>query len=165
MVMIQSLEKGLDKEIRSFFKKHKSELNVDVRVSDLTFEYFLEQKLLIIFTINKGLPYEIFELIQELCEFEDEEWAHMLDISTKSLSRYKDARKYPKRAHSEKIIEVAEVVLFGVEVFGNIGKLRSWLQRPNFVLGGEAPMQLLSDSYGKELVMEELVRIEYGLFA
>jgi putative toxin-antitoxin system antitoxin component (TIGR02293 family) len=76
--------------------------------------------------------------------------------NTKTLNRYKQL---------EKIIEMAEVTDVGLDVFGNIEKFRLWLATPNFALGNRKPIELLQDSNGKELVIGELTRINYGILA
>ena len=65
--------------------------------------------------------------------------------------------------HSEKIIEIAEVTKIGLDVFGNLEKLKLWLNTPNFALGNLKPIELLNDSYGKEMVIGELTRINHGI--
>jgi uncharacterized protein (DUF2384 family) len=40
-----------------------------------------------------------------------------------------------------------------------------WLETPNFALGNQKPFELLKDSYGKEMVMGELTRIDHGILA
>jgi uncharacterized protein (DUF2384 family) len=37
------------------------------------------------------------------------------------------------------------------------------LETPSYALGGMKPMDMLRDSYGKELVMGELTRINHGI--
>jgi len=68
-----------------------------------------------------------------------------------------------KSIHSEKIIEVAEVTKIGLDVFGNMDKFKLWLNTPNFALGRLKPIDLLKDSYGKELVISELISINHGI--
>ena len=70
-----------------------------------------------------------------------------------------------KGTQSEKIIEVAEVTNVGLDVFGDMEKCELWLDTPNFSLGNLKPLELLSDSYGKEMVISELTRINYGILA
>jgi putative toxin-antitoxin system antitoxin component (TIGR02293 family) len=53
----------------------------------------------------------------------------------------------------------------GMEVFGNMEKFRLWLETPSYALGTMRPVELLRDSYGKEMVMGELTRINYGILA
>jgi putative toxin-antitoxin system antitoxin component (TIGR02293 family) len=88
-----------------------------------------------------------------------------LDISTKPLHRYKKSLKHFKPSHSEKIIEMAEVTQLGLDVFGNMDKLKLWLETPSYALGNLKPMELLKDSYGKDMVIGELTRINYGILA
>ena len=99
----------------------------------------------------------------EVSPFNEIYWADLLDISTKSLHRYKKSLKHFKPSHSEKIIEMAEVTQLGMEVFGETEKFRLWLETPNYALGNLKPMELLKDSYGKDMVTGELTRINYGI--
>ena len=69
-----------------------------------------------------------------------------------------------KRIHSEKIIEMAEVTKIGLDVFGDMEKLKGWLNTPNYALGKMKPIELITDSYGKELVIAEMTRIDQGIF-
>ena len=65
----------------------------------------------------------------------------------------------------KKIIELAEVTNYGKEVFDSTEQFYLWLNTPSYALGNLKPTELLKDSYGKELVMGELNRIEQGIFA
>lgn len=134
--------------------------------ASLSFLDFFHDKLLIIKSIKAGLPFAIFSQIQSFVNFSDSEWADFLDISLKSLQRYREDKEFRfKSIHSEKILEIAEVTQFGISVFGSFAKFQSWLQYPSYALGGYKPIDLISDSYGKELVMAELNAIEYGIFS
>ncbi len=57
----------------------------------------------------------------------------------------------------------AEVTNLGVEVFGDMEKFKLWLNTPNLSLGNLKPVELLNDTNGKELVISELTRINYGI--
>lgn len=157
---IEKIEGMLDKEIASFFKTSK----ISTRNKQVTYEKFLEDKMLIIFAIRTGIPYSLFDLIQHYTPFSENDWANFLDISTKSLHRYKTSPEHHfKPIHSEKIIEMAEVTKVGLDVFGNIEKLKLWLNTPSYALGKLKPIELLKDSYGKEMVISELHRINHGI--
>jgi putative toxin-antitoxin system antitoxin component (TIGR02293 family) len=160
MKTIVKIEEKLDKEIASFFRTSK----INVRSKQVTYEKFLEDKMLIIVAIRKGIPYSLFDLIQNYTPFSENDWANFLDISTKSLQRYRSSPDHHfKPIHSEKIIEMAEVTKVGLDVFGNMEKLKLWLNTPNYALGKLKPKELLKDSYGKEMVMSELNRINHGI--
>ena len=115
--------------------------------------------------IKKGITYSLFEEIQKLSSLTSKDWADILNISLRSLQRYKDQKQLFKPIQSEKILELGEIFILGNEVFGDPGKFKLWLDTPNFALGGVVPSTLLSDSYGQELLVNELTRINYGIFA
>jgi len=103
-------------------------------------------------------------LIQNTTPFSESDWAMILDISTKSLQRYKQSDRNFKPLQSEKIIEIAEVTEFGLDVLGDANKFKLWLYTPNFALGNHKPIELLKNSYGKDMVLGELTRINHGIF-
>lgn len=159
------IEEKLNKEISSFLSQSGIQKFQFEDENKVTFSDFLSNKMLIISAIRTGIPYSLFDLIQHLTPFTESDWADFLDISTKSLQRYKiSGEHYFKSIHSEKIIEMAEVTQIGMEVFGDVEKLKLWLNTPNFALGNLKPVELLKDSYGKEMVITELTRINYGIF-
>lgn len=154
----------LDKEITSFYKESMVKEYAFEYKKKVTYQDFLTNKMMIIAAIRTGIPYSLFDVIQDYTPFTENDWAHFLGISTKSLQRYKAASTHHfKPIHSEKIIEMAEVTSVGIEVFGDMEKLRLWLNTPNYALGKMKPVELLQDSYGKELVMSELIRINHGI--
>lgn len=160
-----TLTTRLDKEISSIVRRSNFDKTFLSAKKDITYSDFLTNKMLMIFVIREGVPYSLFNLIQHFTPFSDDNWAEFLDISTKSLHRYKQHSKSFKSIHSEKIIEMAEVTNVGLDVFGDMEKFKLWLETPNFSLGNLKPIELLKDSYGKELVVSELTRINYGILA
>lgn len=154
-----NIEKKLNAEVNQFFRQFDKKRSVGYRE-------MLGDKMLIISAIQAGMPYSLFDLIQLNFPFSDKDWAGFLDISTKSLQRYQSQPEYHfQSSQTEKIIEIAEVTEYGIDVFGDVEKFRHWLNTPNFALGSMVPLELLRNSYGKELVLAELTRINYGIFA
>jgi len=158
-----NIEQKLNKEISTLFKPSSENKRSGSVKNSLTYSEFLSDKMLIISLINTGVPYSLFDLIKNVTPFSEGDWANFLGISTKSLHRHKQDSKQFKPLQSEKIIEMAEVTHVGKEIFGDMEKFRLWLDTPNFSLGNMKPMELLKDSYGKELVVSELTRINYGI--
>ncbi|MBX2951093.1 MAG: DUF2384 domain-containing protein [Leadbetterella sp.] len=152
------IEDKLDKEISVVLERAEV-----YERAEISFKDFLQNKMLIMMVIRVGVPYSLFEKVQLFAPFSEEEWADLLDLSTRSLQRYKVADKSFGPLQSEKIIEMAEVTQTGLEVFGDMEKFKLWLETPNYALSGK-PVELLKDSYGKELVISELTRINYGIF-
>ena len=62
---IEKIEGKLDKEIDSFIRTSK----INVSSKQVTYEKFLEDKMLIVVAIRKGIPYSLFDLIQKYTPF------------------------------------------------------------------------------------------------
>lgn len=132
---------------------------------DITFKDILSDKLLITRVIRNCIPYSLFSKIAKNTSFSISDWASFLDLSVKSLQRYKTIKNYSfKPIHSEKIIELYEVTLLGKEAFDTLEQFNIWLNTPNFSLGKIKPKELLKDSYGKELIVEKLYNMDQGIF-
>ena len=172
VVVKTNIENRLNKEIANLLKIYtvqaapsSASKALNEPAHNFTYADFLSDKMLIIKAIGLGVPYSLFELIKEYTSFNENDWASILDVSTKTLQRYKLSNAHFKALQSQKIIEMSEVTKLGIDVFGSIDTLKLWLETPNFALGNVKPKDLLKDSYGKELVMAELSRIEFGIFA
>ena len=133
--------------------------------NSLSISNILGNKLMLHELIREGIPYSLFNVISKLAPFNIDVWANLLNVSTKSLQRYKESNATFKPIHSEKIIEMAEVTSRGISVFGDVEKFNDWLNTPSFALGGKQPFDLLGNSYGKDLVMAELSAIDHGIFS
>lgn len=150
-----------EEAIQFYLKK-----TLDISQVGSSIEQFFHDKLLVSRVIQKGLSFTFFEKIQTLLSFTESDWADYLNISQKTLQRHKKAEGFVfKSIHSEKILEMVELVNRGESVFGSSEKFSLWLHTPSLAIGGKKPLDLLKDSYGKALVMEELNRIEHGIFA
>lgn len=156
----------LDKAIKVYVSKVERESGYKLINKNISYNDFLKNKMLLVYAIREGVSFELFSLIKEVTPFNDEDWASFLGISTKSLQRGKAKDDYIfKPIQSEKIFELAEVTSLGLEVFENQSTFYTWLKTPSFALGNLMPIELLKDSYGKEMVVNELYKIDYGIFS
>lgn len=156
---------AIDKAFKIYIKKiDKSNLDHGT-TKNMSYSDFFDNKMLIIKAIREGLPYKLFNKIKDITPFSEDDWAEYLNLSKKTLQRHqKDANYLFKPIHTEKIIELAEVTHYGKAVFDSTEQFYLWLNTPSFALGKLKPSELLKDSYGKELVMAELNRIDQGIF-
>ena len=161
---LTNIEQKLDKEIAHIIQHSNIDKKFISSKKIVTYSDFLADKLLIILVIKEGISYSFFNLIQDYTPFSETDWAGFLDISTKSLQRYKQSSKNFKPSQSEKIIEMAEVTSIGLDVFGDMEKFKMWIDTPSYALGNLKPIELLKNSYGKEMVINELTRINHGIF-
>ena len=158
--------KSLNEAIKSYVKVLDKSSGNKRRKANFNYSDFFENKMLIIQSIRNGISYDLYSNFKEVAPFSESEWAKYLNLSLKSLQRYKNEVAFLFRPiHSEKIIELAEVYLFGKDVFDSNEQFNTWLNTPSYALGNLKPSDLLQDSYGKELVMDELNRIDQGIFA
>ncbi len=164
-VVANDIETDLDREVLKIVKKASAASKFGLREKEIRVTDFFSDKMLMILVIREGVTYSLFNRIQHFTPFTDDNWADFLDISLKSLQRYRQTRKTFKSIQSEKIIEIAEVSKAGIEVFGDAQKFSNWLDTPCFSLGGIKPIDLLKDSYGKDIVLGELTRINHGILA
>lgn len=154
----------IDQEITSFLSEPHV-MYYQAKPKNISYLEFLDDKMMIISAIRAGIPYSLFDVIQEQSPFTEADWADFLDISTKSLQRYKVASSHHfKSIHSEKIIEMAEVTKAGLDFFEDMEKLKLWLNTPNYGLASLKPIALLKDSYGKELVLTAISNMHNGIF-
>jgi len=154
-------EEVKEKKLEKAFISHVSKLSKEDY--DISMIDFLSNRLLMIKVIEEGIPFQLFDKIYELSPFPINYWSEVLHLSLKSLQRYRQSLRQFDPIHSEKIIEIAEVIETGKNVFGSNDKFKLWLETPNFALGKSRPMDLLKYSYGKEMVLTELGRIEHGI--
>lgn len=164
-VISQKMQTPLDREVRTIFHKIKRKHKIAVDSSTVTFSGLFENKMLITYLVREGVTYPLFHLIQANTPFSEKDWAEILDISLKSLTRYRQHETTFKLTQSAKIMEMAEVTELGVNLFGCLDRFRAWLGTPSFALGNIKPLELLRDSFGKEMIVGELTRIRYGILA
>lgn len=124
-----------------------------------------EDPMTVIGLIEAGIPYGLFEQIQRVLSFSEQEWAGFLELSTKSLQRYKAEANFRfKGFQAQRILEVTELMQAGYAFFGELSKLNHWLNTPAFVFDGRKPIELLHDSYGKSLLLATLHRMQHGIY-
>jgi putative toxin-antitoxin system antitoxin component (TIGR02293 family) len=117
-------------------------------------------------TIRQGLPKQALERLANALRVKVLDLEHILPVSRRTLQRYEqqDIECLPKEL-SDHMLQVAKVYARAVEVFEDEQRALEWLQAPIVALGGRIPMSLLDTSTGVDLVLTELGRIEYGVFA
>ena len=116
-------------------------------------------------TARMGIQFPEFMNIFSKCPFSMQEWSRFLHLSERSFQRYKKEKKTFDSIHSEKILEVALLYKRGLDVFGSKEKFDQWLASTNVALGNAKPKDFLDNTFGINLLKEELNRIAYGVLA
>ena len=128
------------------------------RVDDKGIYYFIN-------LVRKGINYSYFTNIANKSPFSLNEWSSFLHLSERTMQRYKKEEATFDVIHSERIIHLTLLFKYGIEVFGTKEKFKSWLETDILALGNIKPNQLLDNSFGIDLVKDELGRIEHGILA
>lgn len=123
------------------------------------------RSLLLIKLVREGIPFKEFKKIMDWSPFTNKEWAHFLNISTRTLERHKEDQKVFKQEQSEKIVSIYQLLQYGVAVFSDKQLLFKWLHIDTIVLGGVCPKDLLDTSIGIQMVRDALGRLEHGVLA
>lgn len=91
--------------------------------------------------------------------------ARFLRVSEKTLQRSRLAGKDLGPDAAEKILDLTDVLMLGLEIFGERGRFFGWLRTPGIWFHEEVPESLLFDSIGRHVVREALQRIDHGIWA
>ncbi|RYE24915.1 MAG: DUF2384 domain-containing protein [Sphingobacteriaceae bacterium] len=121
--------------------------------------------LFLIKAIREGINYSFFEDMLKYVPFSFLEWSRYLNLSERTLQRYKKENKPFQASFAERILEIRLLYKYGIEVFEDNGNFDSWLNTKSIVLGGVKPKDLLDTTFGINLVRDELTRIEHGVLA
>ncbi len=88
----------------------------------------------------------------------------VLHVAERTLQRKKDLDLLNENI-SEHVLQIAEVYSQGKEVFGDMESFQAWGNTDNLALGNKKPVELLASRYGAQMVLDELGRIEHGVFS
>jgi len=97
-------------------------------------------------------------------DFELKELSKVLHISERTLQRYAPSKALSSDV-SQRVIQLARLYCKGEGVFGELEQFKKWMEHPNRALGMKKPKNLLDTTFGFQLLNEELVKIEYGVFS
>lgn len=111
--------------------------------------------------VEEGLPSEEIAPILDYLGFKVSDIAKAAAVSASTVSRW-----HPKTSigvpGSNQFFRIDQVIRKGVDLFGDLQGLRTWLQSRNLALGNAVPAQLITTAIGVELVDEALDALHYG---
>ncbi len=111
----------------------------------------------------KGLSTAVFFDFVEISGINKNQLAEeIFEISLKTINRYKQDQKKFNPRNSELLLKLLALYKKGIFVFGQLSGFKQWLLKPAFGLGGKIPYELMITGTGIDLILEELIRIEYG---
>lgn len=115
--------------------------------------------------VRNGVGFAAFDRFANKSPFSNNEWSTYLHLSERTMQRYRIEKRTFDPLQSEKIIEIALFYNKGIEVFGSAEKFDSWIETDSLALGNIKPKMLLDNSFGINMLRDELTAIEYGILA
>lgn len=114
---------------------------------------------------RKGVDFEMFDNFTVKYPLNSTDWSRILNLSERTIQRYRREKKRFDSIHTEKLLMIMLLFKKGTAVFGSTTNFLAWINSKNIALGGDKPTDLLDNSFGINMVKNELVKIEHGILA
>lgn len=118
----------------------------------------------LITVIRNGLPKLAMDNMVHYTGISTPEMAEIMRISDRTLRRY-TTETVLNPEQTERLIEVATLYNKGEEVFGSLEQFNVWMNSSVLALGNKKPKAFLDTSLGIQMLLDELGKIEQGIFA
>ena len=93
-----------------------------------------------------------------------EEMANILHVTSRTLRRIEHGQQLSLDL-SEKILQLRRLYNAGTLVFGDKENFIQWLRKPLMALDGSTPLSYLDTSFGIDIILSMLGRIEHGVYS
>jgi putative toxin-antitoxin system antitoxin component (TIGR02293 family) len=112
--------------------------------------------------IKKGLDAHAITALIEITGATQMDLAQILDLTEPTLRKHIRVGKELNTGLSEHILQLFQLFDKGMDTFGSLEEFKSWLRHESIVLSAR-PLEVLDTITGINMVMDELVRIDYGI--
>lgn len=114
--------------------------------------------------IKDGLKSKSVSSFIEHSSLTQKQVSKMIHVSERTLQRNAPDKEIGTST-SERLIELTRLFHKGISVFNEKEKFINWLNRPNKSLDNQVPIELIETNLGINLVIDELLKIEHGVFS
>lgn len=112
---------------------------------------------------NDEVIYQITDLSRDY-DFTNSMVASILDVTTKTLSRYQESSKPLSIQQADRIRVVESILELGKHVLGTELEVKKWLHEPVLSLENQKPIDLIVTESGRRRVENVLLQIEGGVY-
>jgi putative toxin-antitoxin system antitoxin component (TIGR02293 family) len=113
---------------------------------------------------RQGLPRKAIDHLKQNTGLSYSFLAECLHINLRTLQRY-EPEQLLSQTLSERALMIADVYAKGYDVFEDKDAFQHWMKTSVPALSNQEPQHLLPSTYGINLLLMELGRIEHGIFA
>ena len=124
----------------------------------------LQSRMDLIELSNEGVTKDALLHLAKYFSCSVNQMAQLLPVTERTIQRY-TPEKPLSRIVSEQILQIAEVAAKGSKVFEGRAGFLAWMNHPNKAFKNKTPMSLLNSKFGTDMVMDELGRVEHGVFS
>lgn len=114
--------------------------------------------------VKTGITKKFLLALKKAMALDYKSLTDILSISKEEILSKGVNEKFSKSV-SEKIVSLAEIHSYGVDVFGVTEYFQRWFVRPNIAMGLVAPITLANTNAGLLEVKRALGRIEHGIIS
>ena len=108
--------------------------------------------------------YKKLKKITDMVPFTQSEWANMLHLSERTLQRYAKNNSSFEGIYTDRILLLQEMIQLGLETFTDSVAFYQWLKKDKPVLGQNLDFESLYSDRGIQEVIEQIHRIQYGVY-
>jgi putative toxin-antitoxin system antitoxin component (TIGR02293 family) len=112
--------------------------------------------------IKKGLEAHAISDLLEITGATQTDLANILDLTEPTLRKHIKAGKKLNIGLSEHILQLFQLFDKGMDTFGSLAEFKGWLSHESIALMAR-PIAVLDTITGINMVMDELIRIDYGI--
>src|SRR6267143_952582 len=122
-----------------------------------------ETTLTLAYSVQKGLPVSALDKFAGRVSPNDVRRITYRVVPKPTLERRRKAKQLLTTEESDRLARIAKVFAFGLEVFRDEAKVRSFLDRPHPMLDGKTPLEIaLKTGPGADAVINLLGRAAYS---
>lgn len=111
-----------------------------------------------------GISKSSLQRLAEIGGISIKQFADLLPVSLRTIQRYSGKDLLTPEV-SDHALRIAEVFAKGIDVFDTRQSFQRWLQSPLVGIGGKTPLSLLDTSFGIRIIINELGRLEHGVYS
>jgi putative toxin-antitoxin system antitoxin component (TIGR02293 family) len=112
--------------------------------------------------IKKGLEAQAINDLIEISGATQATVASILDLTEPTLRKHIKAGKELNTGLSEHILQLFQLFDKGMDTFGSLEEFKNWMSHESIGLAAR-PVEVLDTMTGINMVMDELIRIDYGI--
>lgn len=114
--------------------------------------------------IQAGITKNALEHFKALSCLDYQQLSQILSVARATLINKKGDNRFDDSI-SEKVMDLADLYSYGIEVLESPARLNAWIAAPNRALGDKPPFSLLDTFIGRQEVKSIIGRIDYGVYS